>query len=93
MDAIVPEEHRKKYTTPRWVQVWFLQRSRDNWKRKYKALKAYAKRMQNRVHDVAVSREKWRQEAAELEKRVQDLEAQNATLQAQMALKKNRPLP
>jgi hypothetical protein len=45
MDAIGQDGDKKKYTTPRWVQVWFLQRSRDNWKKKYKELKFEAKRM------------------------------------------------
>jgi len=49
-----------RYKTPRWVQVWFLRRSRDNWKKKYMALKAEAKRLQNRVNDVSKSRERWR---------------------------------
>jgi hypothetical protein len=51
---------RREYKTPRWVQVWFLRRSRDNWKKKYMALKAEAKRLQNRVNDVTKSRERWR---------------------------------
>lgn len=61
------------YTTPRWVQVWFLRRSRDNWKRKYMRLKAEAKRLRNRVNDVTKSRESWRRQ-------VRDLEAENAAL-------------
>jgi hypothetical protein len=73
---------RRKYVTPRWVQAWFLQRSRDNWKRKYMALKAEAKRLQNRVSDVTRSREGWRQ-------RVRGLEAENAALREQAALKKS----
>jgi hypothetical protein len=48
------------YKTPRWVQVWFLRRSRDNWKKKYMALKAESKRLQNRVNDVTKSRQRWR---------------------------------
>jgi len=71
-----------QYSSPRWVQVWFLRRSRDKWKQKYKRLKVAAKRMQNRVNDVTRSREKWREQA----ERVKELEAQNAALQA--ALKK-----
>jgi DNA repair exonuclease SbcCD ATPase subunit len=81
-----------EYTTPRWVQVWFLQRSRDNWKKKYKSLKANGKRLLNRVNDVSKSREKWRGESKELEQRVRELEARNAVLQEQLeALKKDGP--
>jgi SMC interacting uncharacterized protein involved in chromosome segregation len=83
---------RVRYTTPRWVQVWFLQRSRDNWKKKYKKLKADAKRLQNHVNDVSKSREKWRDDAEALEKRARELETENAALQEQLeALKKDGP--
>jgi hypothetical protein len=58
--GVAAEKHKAAYTTPRWVQVWFLRRSRDNWKRKYMELKADAKRLQNRVNDVTKSRERWR---------------------------------
>jgi len=81
MDAISQDGPKREYTTPRWVQVWFLGRSRDNWKRKYMRLKAQAKRLQNQVNDVSRSRESWR-------KQVQELEARNAALQEQAALKK-----
>lgn len=81
MDAASQDGKGRKYTTPRWVQAWFLQRSRDKWKAKYKQLKAEAKRLQNRVNDVTRSREKWRGQAEELE-------AENAALREQAALKK-----
>ena len=81
MDAMGQDGKRAKYTTPRWVQAWFLGRSRDNWKRKYMGLKAQAKRLNNQVNDVRRSRESWR-------RRVGELEAENAALQEQAALKK-----
>ena len=81
MDAVGQDGNTKSYTTPRWVQVWFLRRSRDNWKKKHQALKAESKRLLNRVSDVTKSREKWRQ-------RVEQLEAENAALREQAALKK-----
>lgn len=83
---------RVEYKTPRWVQAWFLRRSRDNWKRKYKELKTDSKRLQNRVNDVSKSREEWRGESKEFEQRVHDLEAENAALHEQLAaLKKDGP--
>jgi hypothetical protein len=83
MDANAGQDgHQKKYVTPRWVQAWFLQRSRDNWKRKYVGLKADSKRLKNRVNDVTRSRESWR-------KRVEELEAENAALREQAAFKKS----
>lgn len=89
MDAVGPADNKKKkYTTPRWVQAWFLQRSRDNWKAKHQQLKRDAKRLLNRVNDVTRSREKWREQAEKREQRIKDLETQVAALQEQVALKK-----
>jgi SMC interacting uncharacterized protein involved in chromosome segregation len=90
MDVHGPAESPPKYITPRWVQVWFLGRSRKRWKQKYQELKVDAKRLQNRVNDVTKSRAKWRDEAEQMRQRIRDLEAENATLQEQAAaLKKD----
>jgi len=70
MDATSQDGNKRKYTTRQGVQVWFLGRSRDNWKKKYKQLKVEAKRLQNRVNDVTRSRENWRKRAEELEARI-----------------------
>jgi SMC interacting uncharacterized protein involved in chromosome segregation len=92
MDVLEQQDSKVKYTTPRWVQAWFLGRSRDRWKQKYKELKVEAKRLQNRVNDVTKSREKWRSEAQQLHQRAQELETQTAALQEQVAaLKKDGP--
>jgi|SRR5437660_6515079 len=92
MEVPHPQDGKPKYKTPRWVQVWFLSRSRDSWKRKYQELKADAKRLQNRVNDVTKSRAQWREEAEQLSQQVQELEAQNAALQEQaVASKKEGP--
>ena len=93
MDASSHDDQKVEYKTPRWVQVWFLRRSRNNWKRKYMQLKTDSKRLQNRVNDVSKSREKWRDETKELQRLVRKLEAENAALQEQVAaLKKDGPL-
>jgi uncharacterized coiled-coil DUF342 family protein len=99
MKAAGQDDGKVAYKTPRWVQVWFLQRSRNNWKNKYVKLKADKKRMQNQMHDVSKSREKWRDESKELKQRLCELEARNTALQEQLeALKKdglrtgNRPV-
>lgn len=81
MDAVSQEGGKRKYVTPRWVQAWFLGRSRDNWKKKYQELKAESKRLKNSVRDVSKSRESWRRQ-------VKELEAEVATLREQVALKK-----
>jgi len=90
MSASTPGECKPEYTTPARVQAWFLHRSRENWKKKYMERTADAKRLQNRVHDVTKSREQWRDAAKQLTQRVQELEAENATLHEQLAaLKKD----
>src|SRR5437764_5674220 len=75
----------KHYTTSHRVQAWFLGRSRDRWKRTYQDLKAEAKRLPKRANDVSKSRARWRGQAEQLQRRVQDLEAQTAALQQQVA--------
>lgn len=82
MDAMSQDGNKKQYTTPQRVQVWFLGRSREKWKKKYKQLKAEAKRLQNRVNDVTRSRQSWRSQ-------VQELQAEVAALREQAALKKD----
>ena len=92
MEAASLEQSEGKYKTSHRVQAWFLGRSRKRWKQKYKKLKVEAKRLQNRVADVTKSRQKWRQEAEQMSQRVQELGAQNAVLQEQIAaLKKYGP--
>ena len=94
MEAVGQDGQKPEYTTPHRVQAWFLQRSRDNWKKKYMHLKSDAKRLQNRVNDVTKSREHWRDETEQLSQRIQELEAENAALHEQMAaLKKDGQLP
>jgi chromosome segregation ATPase len=89
MDGSAQDDRQAKhYTTPHRVQAWFLSRSRDRWKRKYKHLKIEAKRLQNRVNDVSKSRAKWRKQAEHLHQRVQELKTQNAALHQQVAAEK-----
>jgi SMC interacting uncharacterized protein involved in chromosome segregation len=91
MDAANVEESAGQYKTSPRIQAWFLGRSRKRWKENYKKLKIDTKRLQNRVADVTKSREKWRERAEQLSRRVQELEAANAALQEQAALKKDGP--
>jgi peptidoglycan hydrolase CwlO-like protein len=90
MSTTCQDGEKVTYKTPRWVQVWFLQRSRNNWKKKYMKLKADKKRIQNQVNDVSKSREKWCEESKELKQRLSELEARNTALQEKLeALKKD----
>jgi peptidoglycan hydrolase CwlO-like protein len=88
MDVQDQQDAKVKYTTPRWVQAWFLGRSRARWKKKYQELKVKTKQLQNRVNDVTKSREKWREEAKQLSRRIQELESQPATVQKPVAASK-----
>jgi hypothetical protein len=56
VDRSSQDDGKVEYKTPRWVQVWFLRGSRNNWKRKYMQLKTGSKRLQNRVTEGQVSR-------------------------------------
>jgi len=87
-DVRESEQEETEYTTPTWVQRWFLKKSRDRWKSRCKALKAASKGLQNRVNDVTKSREKWRHDAKELARRVRELEAENAVLRERAAASK-----
>ncbi len=85
------QDGERQFTTPRWVQIWFLRRSRGRWKQKYKQLKADAKRLQNRVNDVTRSRDRWREQAERQGQRVRELEAEHAPEQAALKKKCGRP--
>ena len=90
MKIVGQEDREVEFTTPARVQAWFLHRSRELWKKKYKVLKADAKRSQNRVNDVTKSRGQWRQQSKQKAERIRELEAENAALQEQLAaLKKD----
>jgi chromosome segregation ATPase len=92
MSAADQNNAKPEYKTPAHVQAWFLERSRRNWKNKYMTLKADSKRLQNRVNDVTKSREQWRDEARQSERRIEALEDENAKLRQQLAaLKKDGP--
>ena len=89
MEALSLEAEKKTYKSPKHAQVWFLSRSRRVWKQRCKDQKVELKRMRNRVADVSKSREKWRQEAEELQRRLRESEAENGQLR-KAALKKTR---
>jgi len=90
MSGPIQDEPRRKYTTPAYVQAWFLQKSRDNWKNKYSLVKDDARQLKNRMSDVEKSREQWRERAKNAARRLEELEAQNAALQEEVAaLKKD----
>ena len=55
------------------------------WKSKYQELQASIKRLKNRVADVTKSREQWKLKAEQTNNQLTVLEAENASLRAQVA--------
>ena len=64
--------------------IWFFKKSRDNWKKKYKAAKATIKGHLNRVADVTKSREQWRLKAEQANAKLAAWEAENRELRARL---------
>ena len=73
------------YKSPASAQRWFLKRGRQAWKKKCMEKQKDHKRLTNCVNDVTKSREAWREKAADLERQVQALEAENNALREQLA--------
>jgi len=92
--AQAPKQTTKEYKSPPHALIWFFRKSRDLWKSKYQELQASIKRLKNRVADVTKSREQWKLKAEQTNNQLTVLEAENASLRAQIATlaeKKKRP--
>ena len=81
---------REKYTSRPGALIWFFQKSRDGWKRKYQELKATVKGFKNQIAAVTKSREQWRIKAEQATQLVSDLEVENAELRAQLAAREEK---
>ncbi|MFN0053935.1 MAG: hypothetical protein ACKV0T_17285 [Planctomycetales bacterium] len=68
------EERTFGFKSPMRKLLAFFQRSRDAWKSKYMALNERCKLLSNQVRAVEKSRQKWRQEAAEAQQLLQQLQ-------------------
>lgn len=71
-----------QWKSPLRILVRSFQRSRDNWKQTYMALKADLKRYKNRAADARRSRERWKAKAQTLETEKRRLEAELAEWRA-----------
>jgi hypothetical protein len=80
-----------RFRSPKRVLAGCFLRSRENWKRKYKALKSELKRYQVRVHDVTRSREQWREKAEAKERELAALQAELQELQRQVGSPASEP--
>lgn len=70
-------------TRPRVLAKWF-HKSRENWKRKYQAVKEELHRLKVRVSDVDQSRERWKEKALEKDLELAKLKAELDRLQQQI---------
>jgi septal ring factor EnvC (AmiA/AmiB activator) len=73
------------YVSPWRALAWSFHKSRENWKRKYAAVKRDVKRSQNEARDVRKSRERWKEKAKAFETENNSLQATVAELQARLA--------
>lgn len=73
------------YLSPWRALAWSFHKSRENWKRKYAAVKRDIKRSQNEARDLRKSRELWKEKAKAFERENHSLQAMLAELQARLA--------
>lgn len=93
MDAVLSSETTaqaqkqatKDYKSRSGALIWCFRKSRDLWKRKYQDLKRLVKQLKNRVADVTKSREQWKLKAEQANDQLTALEAEIASLRAQVA--------
>ena len=64
----------KLYKSPIHKLLPFFEKSRDGWKEKHRRVKAQNKLLSNQVRAVEKSRERWRQQAEQEQRRVRALE-------------------
>lgn len=79
-------------TRPRVLAEW-LHASRENWKRKYQAVKEDLHRWQVRVGDVTQSRERWKEQALAKDRELRALQAELERLQQQVQEGEKKRLP
>ena len=85
MDGTASSSVFAKLRSPWRNLAWSFRKSRDNWKKKFQALKGEHKRLQNQVHDVRKSREAWRSKAEQEQTTSASLRAAIARLQTELA--------
>jgi len=93
MSHAIPGSEKKTYRSPQRKLVQFFEKSRNQWKAKCLEAKSNLRRIKNRAHWLAQSRDGWKARARELAQRVQELEAQTVDHQHEIkALKKSLSL-
>jgi chromosome segregation ATPase len=72
------------YVSPWRALAWSFHKSRENWKRKYAAVKRDVKRFQNEARDLRKSRERWKEKAKVFETENNSLQTTVAELQLRL---------
>jgi len=88
MDAatdIIPAVTRDDYKSRPGALIWFFKKSRNNWKAKYRALKASVKGLGNQLAAVTRSRAEWRARAEAAGRLAAALEAELLALRGRDA--------
>jgi uncharacterized protein YlxW (UPF0749 family) len=83
--AQAQKQTTKDYKSRPGALIWFFRKSRDLWKSKYQDLQGLVKQLKNRVADVTKSREQWKLKAEQAHDQLTALEAEIASLRAQVA--------
>ena len=68
--------HDKEFKSPVHKLVKFFEKSRDNWKLKYKAEKAENKRLKNQVYKLGLSKQKLKGETNRLKEQLSKISHQ-----------------
>lgn len=90
MSHAIPIPEKKTYRSPQRKLVQFFEKSRNQWKVKCLEAKSNLRRIKNRAHWLAQSRDGWKARARTLAQRVQELKTHTADQQHEIeALKKN----
>lgn len=67
----------QEFSSPVRKLTRFFHSSRNGWKRKCQEAKQANKRLKNQVRAVELSRERWKQQVADLQLRIAELEAES----------------
>lgn len=89
----VGQSGQKTYRSPQRKLVLFFEKSRNQWKAKCLEAKKALRGMTNRAHWLAQSRDRWKDRASTLARRVQELEAQVTDQQAALETLKKTVTP
>ncbi len=80
----------KVYKSPVRKLARFFEKSRDQWKAKYREAKATIKYLKNRVRFLEESRDRWKSQAQELEAQVKQMEVKERELKEELETREQK---